>query len=112
MAKHEDWTSSAVKPEYSTGGNINQTPKFESQVPSSKKGRPKKGDTVNDDFKVKENNSSTSMYQGWSVQGIRRFNELYDMVFRERASSLGSEFVEAYLQHCIDCRNETKKRIN
>ena len=78
MANNNNWSSSGVLPLYTTGGNGNQTPKQGDSKPA------------------KTNNSSPCMYQGWSIHGIRRFNELFDLVKKERATQLGRDWEEAF----------------
>lgn len=101
MAVRDDWTSSSVKPKYTTGGNANQTPKSDKNVSLAKKGKSSSTDFSRTEG-FEENDPSTAMYQGWSMKGIKRFNELYDLVKVERESTLGSEFEDIYLQYCIE----------
>ena len=49
------------------------------------------------------------MYQGWSVQGIWHFNELYDLVANEHTSKLGKDFDKNLLESCQEKRNESKR---
>ena len=58
------------------------------------------------------NDSSTAMYQGWSVAGIKRFNELYKLVKKERAGPLGSKFEEEYLQYCINKKEGKIRKVS
>lgn len=112
MALRQDWTSSSVKPEYTTCGNVCQTPRHSHEVTPAKKTKNSKTDQVNKNNDEIENNASTSMYQGWSIQGIRRFNELYDLVMQERKSIVGPSFDDTFLQYCIDRKSDSKKRVN
>ena len=93
MAIRNDWAASNVRPLYSTGGNGNQTPSKAQ---------------ANQEFK--DNNSSTSMYQGWSVQGIRRFNNLYDLVLKERNTEAGFLFEEGFLQYMQEKKDKKNKK--
>ena len=99
MAIKDNWTTSDVMPLYTTGGNASQTPR--NLQPNQ----------------VQKNTSRTSMYQGWSVQGIRRFNILYDLVYKERDSEAGTLFEEQFLLSMQDKKekgkqkNSTKKNI-
>ena len=93
MAIKNNWTSSNIKPLYTTGGNGNQTP---SKAQAGQKS--------------KDNNASTSMYQGWLVQGIRRFNALYDLVLKERETQAGLMFEEDFLLYMQEKRNKSKKK--
>lgn len=94
MSIRNNWATSDVKPLYSTGGNGNQTPSNTQANQESKKG----------------NNSSTSMYQGWSVQGIRRFNNLYDLIMRERNTEAGRLFEEEFLQYMQEKKDKANKK--
>ena len=112
MALNNNWTESSVRPEYTTGGNTNQTPKLVKASKVNKKGNQSKSGLKPEEEEVHENNSSTSMYQGWSIQGIRRFNELYKLVKNERESDLGCQFELDYLQYCIDKKDQTKRKTS
>ena len=92
MANNNNWSSSGVLPLYTTGGNGNQTPKQGDSKPA------------------KTNNSSPCMYQGWSVHGIRCFNELFDLVKKERATQLGRDWEEAFLEQMQEKKGPEKKR--
>ena len=100
MACCDNWNCSAVRPIYTTGGNITQTPKIEDEAENTKRGKHKK--QTNDQVRptAVKNSSSTSMYQGWSVQGICCFNELYDLVAHERSTKLGKDFDKNFLESC------------
>ncbi len=106
MASADDWTSSSTWPVYTTGGNACQTLKV------SKKGKTstKKGISDLNDNKLDHVNIwTTAKYQGWSVSGIKRFNELFDLVEKEQASIQGAEFEEKFLKYCIDQKQNGKK---
>ena len=55
------------------------------------------------------NDECTAMYQDWSVQGIKRFDVLYNLVETERNGSLGHCFEDKFLQYCIENKEESKK---
>lgn len=93
MALKNNWASSDIKPLYSTGGNGNQTP-------SKAQGKQK----------TKDNDSSATMYQGWSKQGIRRFNALYDLITEERSTRAGFLFEEEFLQYMQEKKNMARKK--
>lgn len=92
MAINNNWTTSVVMPLYTTGGNASQTPK---NLPP---------------YQGTKNTSSTHMYQGWSIQGIRRFNVLYDLVQKERNSVAGRLFEEEFLQEMQEKKANTNKK--
>jgi len=92
MAIRNNWTTSDVMPLYTTGGNASQTPR--NLQPNCKQ----------------KNTSRTSMYQGWSVQGIRRFNILYDLVEKERDSEAGTVFEEQFLQYMQDKKEKGNQK--
>lgn len=111
MALSNDWTTSSVKPEYTTGGNINQTPKNVKTSSTPKKGKLSAKNNNVDGTEVVNNDSSTSMYQGWSVAGIQRFNVLLKLVKKERAGPLGSRFEKEYLQYCINKKDGKNRKV-
>ncbi len=76
MAQKNNWGSSAIKPEYTTGGNSVHTP-------------------------IPRTGVSNARSQGWSMKGIRRFNELFDLIGKERGDSFGPEFDNLFLDHCL-----------
>jgi len=80
MANNNNWSSLGVLPLYTTGDNGIQPPKHGTGKPA------------------KTNNSSPCMYQGWSVHGIRCFNKLLDLAKKERATRLGRDWEEAFLE--------------
>src|SRR5215207_1958370 len=61
MGRNRNWKSSIVCPKYSTGGNASQTPKNgnEAIAVSSLK------------------NCTCAKYQGWSIEGMRKFNSFF-----------------------------------
>ena len=106
MATSGNWLSSNIQPRYTTGGNVKQTVKKienEGHYPSSIMF----GSTL----------PSTAKFQGWSVEGIKRFNELYDMVEKERQSNLGLMFDKDFIEHCakekdaLDKKHSKKKNL-
>ena len=50
------------------------------------------------------------MHQGWSVQGIRCFNVLYDLVEKERETQAGFMFEEDFLLYMQEKKNNSKKK--
>jgi hypothetical protein len=106
MGKANNWTSSSVRPKYTTGGNASQTPKKK-----GKKSNKEKQEACNSDYSQGGLNFPTSArYQGWTVSGIKRFNELFDAIEKERASCIGSAFDKEFLQYCIDEREQTTNK--
>ena len=92
MGKTGDWATSSLPPIFTTGDNSTQTPKSE---------------------KVKSNlkqSSTCAKYQGWSIEGIRKFNFFFDAVKLERESTAGEEFEDALLQYSKDYMNNSKKK--
>lgn len=98
MALTNGWKSCPVRPVYTTGGNVLQTPKCNKSKEN--------GETSNDMPKP-----STAKYQGWSVEGIKRFNELYDLVAKERHSMEGKKFEEELLNHNMKAKENTKSKV-
>ena len=90
MGKNNQWKSSCVCPKYTTGGNASQTPK--------------NGNDAIDGSSLK--GSTCAKYQGWSVEGIRKYNTYFDEIKAERESSLGQTFEEALLKYSIDYREK------
>lgn len=45
---------------------------------------------------------SSCRYQGWSSEGIIRFNELFDLVKIDRLSAAAKPFEESFQKFCID----------
>ena len=39
---------------------------------------------------------TTSKFQGWSIQGIRHFNELYDLVAKEQSMDTGADIEKEF----------------
>ena len=70
QAKHNLTKSGEVKPKYTNGGSS------KGEVASSRK------------------------YQGWSEEGLKKFNELHGMIKRDRASPHARQFEEDFRQHC------------
>lgn len=114
MAVNDHWTSSNIKPAYTSGGNVNQTPKVPIYVDTKKKTQ-KKGKKIaikEITEKVDSQPSTTSKYQGWSVQGIQRFNKLYDMISKEQNLDVGSTFEQAFLTYCLDAKESKSSKRN
>ena len=92
MAIRNNWTTSDVMPLYTTGGNASQTPRnLQANQDQTKTSR-------------------ASMYQGWSVQGIWRFNILYDLVEKDLDSEAGTVFEEQFLQYMQDKKEKGKQK--
>ena len=108
-AQRKDWTHSKIMPKYTTGGNVTQTPK-NTKVTVTKKGKASKKDQSSNDDTRLNNNASTAMYQGWSAEGITRFNVLYQEILEERNTTLGSEFDEKFLEYCTGNREDQKRK--
>ena len=105
MAQNKEWGSSSIKPAYTNGGNNLQTPKpFSCSSSVSQSRMP---------FVVSSgpsSKSSTARCQGWSAYGIKRFNELFDLVEKERMSSYGPQFDKHFLKHCMQAREQGRKK--
>ena len=43
---------------------------------------------------------TTCKYGGWSMEGMARFNDLYEMVKEDRASQKAKEMEESFRMHC------------
>ena len=109
MGKNDNWKSSAVRPKYTSGGNACQTP----MATKHKKNKKVIGKTQVDDNPGSENknDSTCARYQGWSLEGIRRYNFLFDAVKAERASPLGIQFDDAFLQYCKENKDDNDKKL-
>lgn len=107
MASNNKWTSSSVKPEYTTGGNSLQTPRPSRSNTSTTNAM---ADFVESNAFENHLSATSARCRGWSAQGIRRFNELFDLIEKERLSSYGSQFEEGYLNFCIEERNQENKK--
>ena len=109
MGKRNNWTSSIICPKYTTGGNAVQTPnstKFSTAVSRKTKiGNPTEGTAGS---VLKE--STCAKHQGWSIEGIKRYNQYFDAVKAEQQSQLGCDFEEAFLQYSIGCKHASKKK--
>src|SRR5687768_13039618 len=98
MTVNENWTSSSVKPVYTSGGNVIQTPK------SIKKSKTKKKSTKATNKETEElatesldlSSPTTCKFQGWSVEGIRQFNEIYDFIDKECKSDSGKKLKRSF----------------
>ena len=105
MANSNDWGSSSIKPAYTNGGNNLQTPKPPTgQMMFSKTDNPALISSG------QSSRSSSVRCQGWSAHGIKRFNELFDLVEKERESSIGLHFEEEYMKQCMNAREQGKKK--
>jgi hypothetical protein len=109
MATNNNWASSTVKPKYTTGGNAIQTTKNTEQQNGKKKGKAKDAKQIKNEYQKALNGSSTSKYHGWSVNGMKRFNELYDKIEKERAEQIGTAFDVDFLKFSLE-QNEKKKK--
>ena len=110
MAINDQWTSSSIKPAYTSGGNVNQTtkPTIASNSKKYKKNTIEK--SVASTAVVNNEVPTTSKFQGWSIVGIRRFNELYDLIATERNLESGKEFETDFLTYCIAEKNQNWKK--
>lgn len=59
--------------------------------------------------KSNRNNGKTRPFQGWTVEGYKRFDELYSMVKNDRAKRTRTEF-EEQLQKIIEEEEATKRQ--
>ena len=112
MAIAKNWTSSSVCPKYTTGGNASQTPKIsDGQNPKKSKsagGKQRLFDPTN--FQNNQNCSTTAKYHGWSVTGIKRFNELFDAIGKERLTATGKEFDAELQKYSMEQKEKMKKK--
>ena len=53
-------------------------------------------------------NSGTCKYGGWSHDGMKRFNELYDLVVEDRACSQAATVEKEFLDYCVKDGNKKK----
>src|SRR5687767_3144502 len=103
MGKNNNWASSSVRPKYTTGGNANQTPKSSKK---KNKASTKKSVEENNDNK----GSTCAKYQGWSIEGLRKYNKLFDAIRAERESPLGNEFEDALLAYSQNYKASCSKK--
>ena len=99
MGNNNDWTNCTVRPKFTTGGNASQTPKTTKGANAGKKkvkGKNKDVIVENSNEEAPKN-STCAKYQGWSVEGIRKYNVYFDEIKKERKGNLGVEFEEAFL---------------
>ena len=54
-------------------------------------------------------NSGTCKYGGWSHAGMRRFNELYDLVVEDRACLQAAAVEKEFLDYCVKERGQQKE---
>ena len=56
--------------------------------------------------------ASSRQYQGWSDEGLSRFNELFQAVSEDRATECGKQFEVDYMRHCLEgyLANQKKKK--
>lgn len=112
MGKNSNWKFSSVQPKYTSGGNASQTPKIVKTNSVTKKG--KKGASIAqaDKFAVSNNRGdlTCSRFLGWSLEGIRKYNLIFDAVKAERASAIGNKFDEAFLEYSKKDKEENKKK--
>ena len=107
MAVNDQWTSSSIKPIYTSGGNVNQTPKSARKSNTAKQTPNGSKKTTRDNTAApdEDNTPSTSKFQGWSVEGLNRFNELYDFIDKERKSDVGINFENKFVRYCLVARD-------
>lgn len=107
MSERNEWGSSVVKRVFTNVGNNLQTPKpAKPTLKHYKNERCAVRTTFPGSF------PSSSRCQGWSAHGIKRFNELFGLVEKEQSSCFGSQFEKDYLEHCINAREQGKKKKN
>ena len=53
---------------------------------------------------------TTAKYHGWSVQGIKCYNELYGQVEKEQSSCKGLKFENDFLEFCMNGKEATKHK--
>ena len=111
MGKNKNWTSSNVRPKYTTGGNAFQTPKASkgNNIFNKKKhnGKRKSEEEINGDEECRY--STCAKYQGWSIEGIKRFN-FFDAIKTEQESPQGLIFEEALLQFSIEHKDNLGRK--
>jgi hypothetical protein len=105
MARANNWASSTIRPKYTTGGNASQTPKKK-----GKKSTKEKQEACNVEGQGVFNTPTSARCQGWSVDGIKRFNELFDAIEKERVSPIGRVFDNDFLQYSVIERENTRKK--
>jgi len=55
-------------------------------------------------------NGSSRRYQGWNSEGIKRFNDLFDLVKADRESAHAKPFEEAFKNYCEN-EGVSKKKV-
>ena len=56
------------------------------------------------------NESTCAKYQGWLLDGIKKYNQYFDAVKAERFSTLGPKFEDALLEYSIGCKEISNKK--
>ena len=56
--------------------------------------------------------ASSRRYQGWSSCGMKRFNDLFDLVKVDRESSHAKQFEESFQEFCISSGVNGKKKTS
>ena len=59
-----------------------------------------------------KNSSSTRRYQGWNSEGIKRFNDLFDLVKEDRESPHAKPFEETFKNYCQNEGVSKKKKTD
>jgi len=105
MGKSNNWASSSVCPKYTTGGNANQTPKS-----SKKKNKASTKKNVEENNDNKHKGSTCAKYQGWSFEGLRKYNKLFDAIRAEQESPFGNKFEDALLTYSQNYKASCSKK--
>lgn len=100
MGRNWDWTTSQVRPKFTTGGNAYQTPKFVKENANMNQNNKACIPKIKscDKFKEEVRESTCAKYQGWSLEGLRRYNNFFDKVQKERVSDVGIKFEGSLLE--------------
>lgn len=97
MGKNNDWTKSLICPRYTTGGNAIQTPR-------------RKKSTNENITSEKLRDSTCAKYQGWSIEGIKKYNIFFEAVEKERNSELGKLFEDTFQKVSKQIREDNSKK--
>ena len=109
MAASGNWSSSTIQPMYTTGGNVKQTVAITSKQDKSDLIRMRGQYQAQSLFSSSIiNTPTTAKYQGWSVAGIKCYNELYGTIDKERKSLVGIKFEEHFLEFCMNGKQASK----
>ena len=102
MGKTGNWSYSDIHPLYTSGGNVKQTPRSKNVIEINP-------DNTLSNSGTKLSTPSTAKYQGWSNEGIKRFNSIFGLIEAERNTSSVIKFEEEFLVYSVTHQESNKK---